>query len=448
MFSLCPEVVPGRCPLWRRPSLATLPVLLSMLLPGAAPQAQETWFQPEISLRAEQNTNRNLSTVSENEQDTAGYVLDGTFTWGHVTPTSNTRLRPRLRLQRYPDRSDINNSEQFLDFNTRYQGSERTTLSLVARYSRRDAFNTELADAEFDEFDPEDPEVEDTGLVIGANTRTLVRLRPQFQHDLSVLSSIRLQGILRSTRFDDELERQQVNFDYGELGADWVRRLDQRNSIAVGPYVSRYETRDDRNTTDSIGVNLEWRRDWTPLFETAFVLTAEHTDIELRTEPGVEDFEFDIDTGQFFDEFGQPLQFVTTSTRSTDVGARVFGVRRFETSRLQFDLSRRFNPSASGAKVIANEFRVQYEQSLTERVSFTGAVRTFTRRPQGGRGGAGRDYARSALALQWMVTPTWFVRGGHNYTWQDRARDDGSADNHTLYVEFGYRGLGRQGNRR
>jgi hypothetical protein len=439
-------MVDGRRARWRWPSLAMLLPILFVLLSGAAAQAQETWIQPEISLRAEQNTNRNLSTVSQNEQDIAGYVLDGTFNWGYVTPTSNTRLRPRLRLQRYPDRSDVNSSEQFLDFNTRYQSSERTTLSLVARYSRRDAFNSELAAAEFDEFDPEDPEVEDTGLVIGANTRTLVRLRPQFQHDLTPLSSIRLQAILRSTRFDDEVERQQVNFDYGEFGADWVRRVDQRNRIAVGPYVSRYETRDDRNTTDSVGANLEWTRDWTPLFETTFVLTVEHTDIELRTEPGVEDFEFDIDTGQFFDEFGQPLQFVTTSTRSTDVGARARGVRRFETSRLQFDLSRRFNPSASGAKVIANEFRVQYDQSLTERLAFTGAVRAFSRRPQGGRGGAGRDYARSALALEWMVTPTWFVRGGHNYTWQDRARDDSSADNHTVYLEFGYRGLARRGN--
>jgi hypothetical protein len=54
-----------------------------------------------------------------------------------------------------------------------------------------------------------------------------------------------------------------------------------------------------------------------------------------------------------------------------------------------------------------------------------------------------RDYARGEFDLRWMITPTWFLLGGYNYTWRSIDQDPDWADNHTVFVSIGYRGLGR-----
>ncbi len=58
--------------------------------------------------------------------------------------------------------------------------------------------------------------------------------------------------------------------------------------------------------------------------------------------------------------------------------------------------------------------------------------------------GNDRDYARVDLSLRWMVTSTWFLRGGYSYIWEDRQTAVSDADNNQFFVSFGYRGLDRQ----
>ncbi len=391
------------------------------LIAAPAAFAQVTHFQPEAAVRAEQHTNRNLSPDSENELDIAGYRLDLGVNWQYITPTTTARIYPRVRLQRFPDQSDVNRSEQFLDARLNHRATERTAVNVVGRFDRRDTFNAELAPAEFDEFDPDTPDDQDidTGLIIASNTRTHFSLRPTLRHSLTQRTGLRAYGAYRGNRFSTETERQQTEFDYFETGGDWVHQLDELNEFSAGPYVSRFETRDNTNTTDAVGANFGWNRRWTQLFQTTFSVFGERSDITLRgANPG--------------------------SATSTDFGAQVRGVRELETGRVRFDIARRFHPSASGDKTISNQFRVQYNHELTERLDLTTAVRAFQRKAQGGGGGNDRDYLRGELSLQWMLSPTLFVAGGYQYTWQDRERLPGTADNHTIWLQLGYRGLGPQ----
>lgn len=397
---------------------AALACAASLVVPAA--HAQVSHFQPEAAVRAEQHTNRNLSPDSANELDIAGYRLDLGLNWQYITPTTNARIYPRVRLQRYPDQRQVNRSEQFLDVRLNHRATERTAFNVVGRFDRRDTFNTELAPAEFDDFDPEaPPEGADTGLIIAANTRTHFSLRPTVRHAFTQRTGIRAHALYRGNRFDTEIERQQTEFDYFELGGDWLYQADQLNEFTAGPYVSRYETRDDFNTTDAVGLTLGWNRRWTELFRTSFAVFGEHGDITLRGP-------------------------VPDSSTSTDFGAEIRGVREVETGRWRFDIARRFHPSASGDKTISNQFRVQYDHAFTERLEMTTAARAFQRKAQGRSGGNDRDYVRGELSLKWMLSPTLFVSGGYQYTWQDRERLDGSADNHTVWLQFGYQGLGPQ----
>jgi hypothetical protein len=93
--------------------------------------AAQTYWQPEIEASVEQNTNRNLAIDPDLEQDIHGYSLAAGILWGYVTPTSETRLLPRVRLQHFPDDDDAERTEQFFDFSTVHRPTERTSYDLV-----------------------------------------------------------------------------------------------------------------------------------------------------------------------------------------------------------------------------------------------------------------------------------------------------------------------------
>jgi len=42
---------------------------------------------------------------------------------------------------------------------------------------------------------------------------------------------------------------------------------------------------------------------------------------------------------------------------------------------------------------------------------------------------------------EYMLTPTWYLRGGYAYIWQDREVDPSDADNNQVFISVGYRGL-------
>jgi hypothetical protein len=399
---------------------------------GSAGAAQ-TYYQPMVEVRVEQNTNRNLSPDAETEDDIHGYIGIAELLWGRLTETSDTRIRPRLRFQHYPDRRDIERLEQFLDFSTRNQSTERSAWRLDARYSRRDAFNAELGDASFDELDPDqfddlvDIDRDDPaggtepGEILNEETRTRYQVSPSFNHRFTETTGINLNADYRAVRFSAESGPNRREYDQAEVGAALTHRLNPRSVISIGPYAARFETRDDLNTTDSIGLTLGWDRVWSELWETRLQLTGEHSEVEL----------------------GGP---VPTTDRDTYLGGEFAGIYRTLTGRFRFSLGRFFLPTTSGARSIVDELRAQYEWDATQRLSFVTALRAYQREAQGdlATGSSDRDYARGEFGARWMVTPLVFIGGGYQYTWQERATDAGSADNHAVYLSFGYRGLGPQ----
>jgi len=94
---------------------------------------------------------------------------------------------------------------------------------------------------------------------------------------------------------------------------------------------------------------------------------------------------------------------------------------------------------------LADQIQLQYDRNVTERVTFTGALRAL--RIVGVSSnlyGDNRNYFQGNLFLKWMITRTWFVQGGYVYTWQKYQTDTGSADNNLIMIKFGYQGLPRQ----
>jgi hypothetical protein len=382
--------------------------------------AAQTYWQPEIEASVEQNTNRNLAIDPDLEQDFHGYSLAAGILWGYVTPTSETRLLPRVRLQNFPDDDDAERTEQFFDFSTVHRPTERTSYDLVGRYSREDAVRTELGGAEFDDFDPEDPtDGSATGVVAGDEARTRVQLRPGFNHQWSELTGITVGALAEAIRYSSDFE-DRTEYDFYELGAQLSRQHTPRTRFAAGPVVSRYETRDDRNTTDDYGLEFTAEHRWSEVTRFVGGLWVRRSDVELAD------------------------GFATLTETQTNYGTDLTWIRSTELGRLRLNIGRTLRPSSSGNMVAQDQLRVQYDHDFSERLTMRTALRASSQESVGSfTGGNDRDYARGEVGLTWMLTPTMFVGGRYAYTWREFERDGTSADNHVVVISFGYRGLGR-----
>jgi hypothetical protein len=134
-----------------------------------------------------------------------------------------------------------------------------------------------------------------------------------------------------------------------------------------------------------------------------------------------------------------PVLFEDTTS---DFGGSLTAYRRLEISEWRFSVGRAFVPTGDRGKSIVDEFRVQYDRDLSQRLALHGAARYESRDGLAGtEGGVDRDFARIDLSLRWMATQNWYLGGGYAYMWEDQATAPQTGDNNKIYINFGYRGL-------
>jgi hypothetical protein len=382
---------------------------------GTSAYAAETFWQPSVEARVEGHSNRDLAPDSEDTM--AGYFADLELLWGRNTGRSETRIRPRLRFQDYPDRDELQRLEQFLDVSTLYR-TLRSETSVVGSYSRRDAYTAEIIEAGFDDFDPDDPSVSETSRLIVDNTRTRVQVRPTYTYRFSERSGITAGLTAETVDYESELPQTQVDFDYMQFETGWVQELDERARITFGPYVSRYDARDDSVTSDGYGLVGRWSRSWTERFRSTLTVRVERTESDR-------------------------LLPVVVEESDTVWGATLNIDRRSETSIWRMNVGRTITPSGSGSKANSDEIRVGYERAMSPRLSSTAAVRALRVRSQSDFSrGDDRDYARAELGLRWAMTQTWSITGGYEFTWREFKRETDDANDNALFVSVKFEGLG------
>lgn len=384
--------------------------------------AAETYFKPIVEARVEGNTNRNMNLSDEDgKNNTGGYIGDLSFIYGIATPRSETEIRPRLKIQEYAGQEGVERTEQFLDFRNRYE-TLRSKLDTVARYSRRDAYTAELLDADFDDFDPQDPTRPETSFVTQNNRRTSVSFRPDYTYKLSQRNGVTAGVQYEHMDYESQVQGRQVDFDYGLAEIGWAHRLDERTDVAVKPYVSRYEAVDDSSTTDGYGVSLEWEREWSEKLRAGLSVDVERNKSELTR------------------------NLVFREETTTEWGA-LFTLDRAinEANRVQLSAGRIITPSGSGTKATSDEVQVQYDRFFSPRLLATAATRLQRYRSLSLIGqGDDRDYGRASIKLRWAMTPTWFVTGGYEFTYREYKIENDDANNNAVFMTVRYEGLGRQ----
>ena len=395
-------------------------LLAAAVLPAGAALAADTYVQPQVDLRVEANDNWDLVPGGSADSDVYGYVADLQALIGIATPRSDTSMRPRILLQEYPDRSDIDAFEAFFDVRSQYNW-ERSNLFVLARYQRQDIVNYNRPVAGFDEFDPNAPPVADSGRSRANETLNRVDISPTFTFNLSERTRIGAAAYYQAARYNSDGVQTSVDYDYAQGSGFFTRVLGPRNDVTLDAYVSKYEPTDSSTETVGTGGGIGYKHRWSEIAGIEGRVFYEQNDID-RFEP------------------------VRTQESTSGWGGNVTSYLNGPVSQWRVTVEQAFYPTGDGGKQENTQFRAQYGRALTQRWNFDGAALYLRARAISTNFKLDdRDYARLDVSLRWALTRTFYLSGGYSYTWQEYVVSRGSADNNRLFVSFGYQGLAGPG---
>jgi hypothetical protein len=303
----------------------------------------------------------------------------------------------------------------------------RSETNFEGTIYRRDDYNTEFVNVGFDPFNPDAPAPSGGVATEVVETRTQLELHPNFQYRWSETMGVGVDLDYQDVKFSADNRAATVQQDYENLDAELFleRQFSRKTKLTVGATAGKFKAKDDSNITDSVGASLGLAHDWSEQTQARLVLNVERSTV---------------------DERGLNIK----DQKSTDVGIQVSAFHRGEVSRVRFVVGRSLVPTGAGERTTRDEIRAQYDRDLSQRLLFRAAVRAYRQRPLTTiaiSSKADRKVATGELALEWKLSPTWFVTGGYGYNWQDIATQSGAANNNRVFLSVGYRALGYKRNR-
>ena len=404
------------------PTRRCLPALVLGLASAVPAAAAEVYYQPILSIAAEENSNLDLNPGSN--PSTAGYLADVATVIGISTPDSDTTIKPRVDYRDYPSDSYDNRLEEYLDLDSSFR-TQRGKGGVYFDFQRRDQFNAEQNSAFYNETGPTLPTSPDTGHTVQGATRTSMLLLPDYSYSVSPLTALGVSGIYQQFNYSPSNSFDAVNFRYYQAKTYLRRTLDPNTDVTFGVYASQYEATQFDSQANAGGASLQVDDSWTPLFNTSVSATYQRTDIN-STNPNTTPISFFKDT-------------------SNTWGAHVSAQYKTEIQSLRADVGRIITPSGGGGIYVNEQAQVQYARNFTRRLTLTGAAIALKNHGLATEAtGSDRTYYRVAVDGKWMMTRTMFIQAGYQYFWQKYQYDDFSADNNQIYIRFGYQGLGRQ----
>jgi hypothetical protein len=381
----------------------------------ASAWAQQTYFVPTIEATAEWNSNRELVTIPELEDETENYRINALALWGWQTHRTQIELRPRIQFQEFPDREGIDPVEYFLDLRAQHHTLKSTT-AFFARYAHQDVYNAEYGDAAFDDFDPDRSDFTSSGIVFVGGTRQTFEAEPSFRYAFTELTAV--SGLLnyRKVDYGDDFVSDRVGYEspYAELML--IRTLGTVSELSIGPYAARSEADNGSNETDTVGAKASLGYRWSETMYFTADAMYERSDITEFTPAPVED-----SVGDWGFEFA--------------------GYYRKRLASVRYSIGRTFTPSTFGTRTTTDQVRVQYIRPMSPVMTFNGALRGMRDERVGDTAKRDRDRAIAELSLTRQITPTWYIGAGYRYVWQNLAGPGGEADNNAVSVTVSYRGL-------
>jgi hypothetical protein len=401
-----------------------LPIVL--LLGLAAAPARAAWETvPELELRSENDDNVRMSPIDQGASSRA--VFDARFRLRNFGERGNAYVEPRIVSDAYADEFDtpLESNDVFFVARGQYDW-QKAGFGFDMGYADESVLRSEFDDALPDDQDVEAPSDGSAG-TLGDYTAQRERSHLNFNLDLttSERTTLRLESQRIDVSYYEDMSFQRARTPYDDTRAalSLIRRVDERNSVTAGAFVSQYNATGTSNSTDSYGVEGRFTRPVTQQW--TMDLTA-----------GVQRSDF-----VYLDFTGQ-----TVDNAEANFTLSVTMRKRAERTSWNVGMGRYLNPSSAGFLEARNEVRASVAHEFSEKLRGQLGVRVAEYTPLNEREPLpNRRYGSATLEIEWAMRRRWFVVGGLDYADEQRLEVIPlQATSTMLYAGVTYRGLSRQ----
>lgn len=321
------------------------------------------------------------------EVDVSGAEVDAQVEFRTVGPRTEFSVTPRIRSTYFPDESDEDSNDYFLEVGLR-DATPRRRMGFDADFSREDVVRSELPSADVTS-DLGQPDAVDAGRVLERNRRDLIQLFPYLNYDVSQRQRVEVAAHFTDADFDRDTN-EQVDFRQYGVSAGWGYAATERSSWTVRALASKYETTRD---ADAFGAEVEWGTQFTENSRFYVRLGAQ------QTEPEVGD-------------------------KSTDVIAGVGGRWSAPRNELFLDFTRSVNAVAAGTVMERHQLRMRIDHDVSPTVTVLAGIRALREEPIDGTVAyPEREYVAAETGLEWRWTRTVSLAATYNYRWQEYSDD-------------------------
>jgi hypothetical protein len=377
----------------------------------------EVYWQPSASLTAEGDTNLDLDPGDRTR--TLGALAMVSSIVGITSPNADANIRPRVEYREYPEDTQDNRLEAYLDFNAT-QRWQRSTFSFFGNLEHRDEFNAEFNPALYDTFNPAPPTTPETGKAVLGATRDSAYIVPRYTFKFSPLLAGDISGVYQRIRYSPDDDFAHVNFQYYSGKVDLTWTLSPRSELSFGALGSKYEALHFDSHATGAGGSVDFDTNWTQKWSTSASLIFQHIDL-TQTVPQVLD------------------------TSANAWGGTVGVVYTAQVSRFKLNAGHVISPSGGGSLYTTDQIRFQYDRDLTYRLTATAAaIGLRDRGVTSNVAGDYRSYLQTVLEAKWMMARTWFLQAGYQYSWQKFQLSPDGASSNRIYFRVVYQGLGAQ----
>lgn len=386
----------------RSPGERVASVLLGsafLALAAGSTAAQQWQIRPNASLELRYDDNVRLTTKDKENSFVSN--ARAAVRAVHSTENSNIGLAAGLRLTRYSDAMDLDNTSGFLGLDSAYTG-ERNRFGLNASFDTQSTLTSEAATS---------------GLTQINKQRYRFVVRPSWTYQISERSSFDLDLSYMDVIYEDTDLTPLFDYRLGNLTLGGSYRLTERAGLNGRLDYGRYEAQQVGTEYDNVGAQLG-----------ADYLITETLSLEFlfglrRTEAA----------------FADPRGLRITQD-STDPIYTLNLAKRFEArGSLNLQAIRELIPSGTGEVLDTTVLSLRIDYPFTERWRFGLDARGYRNRQPGGEPSlTNRKYATATLRMAYALSPSWNLRAGYRHRWQKRNNLPDGAHSNAVFLTLSW----------
>lgn len=381
---------------------------------AAAPAMSADWrFDPQVAFSALYDDNYRLAPSPQPKQGVTTGVLNLAGSLNGRTQTTLITLTPRVRLSANTPDVDQKATDGFFDVNLQHNG-QKSNAGLIANYAHQNLFRLYMPTGGivFDLGSVSTTEALRT--VVGRNAQNLLRFDPWATWKLTQRTRFSLNGYYTDSKYSKNTA-DYIDYRNSLASASVSFDATRRDTIGLSVTGSQFKGANTTASTDTIGVQAEWRRTFSEISRYYFRLGNERS------------------------KYNGPIPVGgVRSANSISGGAGINWV--WQVNGVFVDATRNVYPNSTGSVARQTELRVRFQHLHSPKVqswiAFDGVKYDYV-------GGAtavadGSTYFVANAAIEWRVTQTFSIQPSIDLVQQKLNRNSTNARSNTIGVTLLY----------